>query len=167
VTGMRPPAAARTLAATGVIVLAVIAGACGSVSGAGRSAVGAGGSPATAPPTTVPTPTTATTVAHQVPTVPNCGGGAFEPKTLLIVCGSGTTMATGVSWRSWASSGAAGSGMVHLVVAGQATVAAATLTLDEVVVGPVGPQFSRLTVTWTGASPDGRPQDAYRLEMDG
>jgi hypothetical protein len=74
-------------------------------------------------------------------------------------------MATGVSWQSWVQSGASGSGSVHLVIDGRATIAAATLRLDEVVDGPVGPQFSRLTVTWTGTSPDGRTDDVYRLQV--
>jgi hypothetical protein len=115
----------------------------------------------------VTTAVTPTTVAHQVATVPNCGGGAYKPATLLIVCGTGTTMATGVTWRSWGPATATGTGTVHLQVHGQAIASAANLALDRVVVGAVGPQFTRLTVTWTGGSPDGRPQDVYPLQVQG
>jgi hypothetical protein len=132
------------------------------------TAVGTGGSSTTSPATTsspaTTTPPATTTTVGQVPTVPNCGGGAYEPKTLLIVCGSGTAMATGVSWRSWTAAAASGTGTVHLVVNDRATSALAEMTLDQVVNGPVGPQFSRLTVTWTGPSPDGKTQDIYRLQ---
>jgi hypothetical protein len=101
--------------------------------------------------------------------VPNCGGGAYQPKTLLIVCGSGSTgtMATGVSWRSWGTSTASGSGTVQLTVNGHPASAPATLLLSEVVDGPVGPQFSRLTVTWTGTPPDGKQQAVYSLQPQG
>jgi hypothetical protein len=99
-------------------------------------------------------------------TVPNCGGGAYEPKTLLIVCGNGPTAvdSTATSWQSWSRSAATGTGTVHLAVAGRAVAAAGRLRLDDVVTGPVGPQFRRLTVTWIGASPDGRPSDLFALQ---
>jgi hypothetical protein len=116
------------------------------------------------PATTSAAPTTA---VGQVPTVPNCGGGAYKPQTLLIVCGSGTTTATGVSWRSWGSASASGSGTVHLQVKGQAVAAPAALLLTGVVDGPVGPQFTRLTVTWTGTPPDGNARDTYHLQVQG
>jgi hypothetical protein len=99
--------------------------------------------------------------------VPNCGGGAYEPQTLLIVCGSGTTMATGVAWRSWEPARASGSGTIHLQVNGQPVSAPATLLLSEVVTGPVGPQFTVLTVTWTGKPPDGKAREIYHLQVQG
>jgi hypothetical protein len=120
-----------------------------------------------APPTSAPATTTATTVAHQVPTVPNCGGGAYKPATLLIVCGDDTTMATGVSWQSWDATGAAGTGTVRLNAGGTAKTAAARLALSDVVQGGVGPQFSVLTVTWSATSPDGHPTDVFRLSPGG
>ncbi len=117
------------------------------------------------PPSSVP----ATTVPGQVPTVPNCGGGAYEPATLLIVCGSGDSavLATGVSWRSWGSTTASGTGTVHLQVKGQPATGLATLTLADVAIGSVGPQFSRLTVAWTGTSPTGTPAVTYQLQPGG
>jgi hypothetical protein len=50
---------------------------------------------------------------------------------------------------------------------GQPASAPATLTLGDVVDGSVGPQFTLLTVTWTGTSPDGKRQDVYRLQVQG
>jgi hypothetical protein len=76
-------------------------------------------------------------------------------------------MATGVSWHSWGSSTASGSGTVQLTVNGHAASAPATLLLSDVVNGSVGPQFSRLTVTWAGTSPDGKQQDVYSLQRQG
>jgi hypothetical protein len=117
--------------------------------------------------TTVAPPPSTTGNVNLVPTVPNCGGGAYQPHTLLIVCGSGTTMATGVAWRSWESASAQGSGTVHLDINGQAVSAPAALLLSNVVNGPVGPQFTLLTVTWSGTPPDGKPQDRYHLQVQG
>jgi hypothetical protein len=76
-------------------------------------------------------------------------------------------MATGVTWRSWGQSTASGSGRVQVSVNGRAVSVPATLLLTNVVNGPVGPQFTRLTVTWTGPPPDGRSQDTYVLQMQG
>jgi hypothetical protein len=76
-------------------------------------------------------------------------------------------MATGVSWRSWEPALATGSGTVHLQVNGQPVSAPATLLLSEVVTGPVGPQFTVLTVTWTGTSPDGKARETYHLQVQG
>jgi hypothetical protein len=154
-----------TAGLTLVGVAAVLAVATGCSSSQKPAAVAAGGASTSVLPTSATQPSTPTTVANQLPTVPNCGGGAFEPKTLLIVCGSGTTMATGVSWRSWGKSTASGSGTVQVTVNGHPVVAPATLLLSEVVMGPTGPQFSRLTVTWAGTSPDGSRQDVYRLQL--
>lgn len=154
----RPAATAgRRVVAVVAMGLGLAAAGCGS--GPGSRAVATGVS------TTLSTP--ATTAPVLVPTVPNCGGGAFEPKTLLIVCGTGTTTATGVAWTTWNRSGATGAGLVNLQVDGRTISAPATLTLRAVVVGPAGPQFSLLTVTWTGPSPDGRPQDSYHLQLGG
>ena len=158
----RPAPAGRRVVAVvtmglGLGGLGLAAAGCGS--GPGSRAVATGAS------TTLSTPPTTGPVL--VPTVPNCGGGAFEPKTLLIVCGTGTTTATGVAWATWDQSGASGSGLVNLKVDGRTVTAPASLTLRAVVVGPAGPQFSLLTVTWTGRSPDGRPQDSYHLQLGG
>ena len=118
---------------------------------------------ATARPTTTAPP--GTSASALVPTVGNCGGGAYKPATLLMVCAAGSvaTDATGVSWQTWGASDALGMGTVHLVVAGRAVTATGRLRLDEVKSGPVGPQFRRLVVTWIGSSPDGHPTDSYLL----
>jgi hypothetical protein len=102
----------------------------------------------------------ATTVPGQLPTVFDCGGGAYEPATLLVVCGNATTTATSVTWISWTASAATGSGQVNLP--GKAP-ARAHLALSQVVATGNGPQFSRLEADWTGTSPDGRAVDYFTL----
>jgi hypothetical protein len=140
----------------------VITGA-GCSSGTIRSSATTGPAATRPPSTTGSISTTQTTVAGQLPTVPNCGGGAYKPQTLLIVCGVGTTMATGVMWSSWTSTAAAGTGEVHLTTGGTQVSGQADLRLSDVRVGASGPQFTLLTVAWTGMSPDGRPTDTFNL----
>jgi len=120
----------------------------------------------TVPSTTLPTPPSSTQVSAApvgIPTVPDCGGGAYKPATLLIVCGNNTTMATNVTWGAWTASTAAGSGTVHLVEGATSATAPGRLSLSDVVTGPIGPQFTLLTVTWIGPSPDGKATDTFRL----
>lgn len=147
------------------LALALVGAGCGSKGGAVST-------PTTAAPTSTstspPTSTPPTTVAHQLPTVPNCGGGAYEPTALFIVCGgTGATMATDVIWSTWTATGATGTGSVHLTSGTSTSTAPARLTLSQVVSGSVGPQFSLLTVTWTGTSPDGHPIDTFHLAPGG
>jgi hypothetical protein len=100
-------------------------------------------------------------------TVPDCGAGAYRPSTLLIVCTTGGAMATGIQWASWDLSGATGTGTVHLQVSGAPEEATAALRLSDVISSASnGPQFTRLTVTWTGHSPDGRASDSFHLGGD-
>ena len=154
----------RCPVAIGLLVVAggLVAAGCSSGSPPHRTtAVTA----ATAPVTSTAVPVTssaapATTVAGQLPTVFDCGGGAYKPATLLIVCGPGAAMATNVRWTSWNGTGASGSGSVLL--AGRSP-ARADLQLSGVVGSGSGPQFSQLQVTWTGASPDGHPTDHFAL----
>lgn len=146
---MRLPA----LLVAGALV-AASAGACGSGS---RSAGVTAGAAA---------PTTRPATPGLTPTVPNCGGGAFEPKTLLIVCGGPVTVATGVAWSSWGTQSAAGTGTVEVSPRGRPVTAVARLLLSQVRSGSSGPQFTLLTVTWTGPSPDGHPSDVYHLSME-
>jgi hypothetical protein len=91
----------------------------------------------------------------------DCGGGAYKPATLLVVCGVGSTTVTGVSWSSWTTSAATAHGTVNLP---GKPPAPADLTLGQVVSTGQGPQFSRLEATWTGSSPDGRKSDVYVLD---
>ncbi len=171
---VRRPRLGRALrlgAALGAVAgLAALAG-CGS-SGHDQASVATVATVATvASPTTTPPATSrpADTVAHQLPTVGNCGGGAYKPATLLITCTSGDAgvMATAVTWQSWSTTAATGSGTVHLLVHGQETTRPATLTLADVETGAVGPQFRRLTVAWTGPSPTGVSQTVYQLQAGG
>jgi hypothetical protein len=157
-------------AAVGLVALAAVLTACGPTRHV-TTAVNAGnGTAPTSPPVTAAaasSPTTKTSAAaHLIPTAPNCGGGAYKPATLLIVCASGdqAVMATGVTWRSWGDTAAVGSGTMHVVVNGHPTARPATLNLAGVATGSVGPQFTQLTVTWIGSSPTGRPQASYHLQ---
>jgi hypothetical protein len=56
---------------------------------------------------------------------------------------------------------------VHVVVHDQPVAEPATLTLAGVAMGSVGPQFTQLTVTWTGSSPTGSPRVSYHLQPGG
>ncbi|HET9077044.1 MAG TPA: hypothetical protein VFN68_08930 [Acidimicrobiales bacterium] len=150
----------RARVAVGLVVAASGLSACS----------GSGGKPAavhTVNPSPQQTVTTAppTSLSQQVPTVFNCGGGAYEPKTLLVVCGVATTTATGISWTSWTGSGATGSGTVNLSGSSGHGSGPATLKLSKVVQTGNGPQFSLLDVTWTGSSPDGHPSDQFKLAV--
>jgi hypothetical protein len=161
----------RALATLGAVALAAVMTGCGATRHVTTTANdGSSGSVPTSTPSTTPAAGTATTktpaVAHLIPTAPNCGGGAYKPATLLIVCAAGdqAVMATGVTWRSWGDTAAVGSGTMHLVVNGQPTARPATLDLADVASGSVGPQFTRLTVTWIGSSPTGSPRASYHLQ---
>jgi hypothetical protein len=145
-----------------MFLVAVMVAAVACFSTAGRPV--AVTDPAVGPTSTGPSATTIVATGH-LPTVPNCGGGAFEPETLLIVCGVSSAMATGVSWAYWSPTSATGTGKVHLSVGGRPVEAPARLSLAQVRTGSTGPQYSQLTVTWTGPSPDGHRQDVYRLAV--
>ena len=94
--------------------------------------------------------------------------GGLRAGTLLIVCGSGDTPHGDRCLLAVVGQpGASGTGTVHLLVNGQAASGLATLTLADVVIGSVGPQFTRLTVTWTGTSPTGTPAVTYQLQPGG
>lgn len=108
---------------------------------------------------------TATTQPARMTTVFNCGGGAFQPSTLFVVCGDGTTNITGARWVSWTPAGATGTGTVNLVSGGHTATGTAKLQLGQVDQTPSGPQFSELTVTWTGSSPDGHAVDRFHLAV--
>ncbi|MDE3203027.1 MAG: hypothetical protein KGQ66_02260 [Acidobacteriota bacterium] len=142
-----------TVLAGAVVASAALLAACSSSSHIGVSAPAAQTSTSLSSSTTAGAP-------PLTPTVYDCGGGAYEPVRLLITCGVATSMATGVSWQSWTSTGAQGQGQVDLTGHGPTP---ATLELGQVVTTSSGPQFSQLTITWTGSSPDGHPVDTVKL----
>lgn len=150
---------ARAAAAAAAFVGAALMGtAC---SGGGHHPVGVSGSSTTAVHSTVPGATSSTsTGTNQLPTAFDCGGGAYEPAALIVVCGVGSTMATSVHWTAWSATGAAGTGL--LAVPGHPPEPA-SLALSGVVATGSGPQFSRLQATWTGPSPDGRATEVFSL----
>lgn len=154
----RRVAGAACVAASAFAVLALP----GCASGSGHPLAGTSGTASVtspAPPSSPPAPT-ATTVAGQLPTAFDCGGGAYEPATLIVVCGVGSTTVTGSRWTSWTAGTARGTGTVNLP---GKLPSPATLALDGVVQTVDGPEFSRLTVTWTASSPTGRPEQVFRL----
>ena len=147
-------------------MLALVASLAGCGSAAHQTTTATSLAPTTtmAPTNTASPPTSAAQASVPLmTTVPNCGGGAYKPATLLIVCGSNTSTATNITWSTWTASGATGSGTVHLVEPGSTATAPGRLALSDVVNGPVGPQFTLLTVSWVGASPDGKTTDTFRL----
>lgn len=146
-----------TVAGGAAVASAILVAACSSSSHGTSTADTTARQPsATSSPAGAPT----TGAPHLTATVYNCGGGAYEPATLLIVCGVDSTMATGVTWTSWSASGASGRGDVAL--SGH-PAEPASLELRDVVTTTSGPQFSELTLTWSGASPDGHPSDTFHL----
>ena len=149
----------RLAATTGVIAaLAGLTGCGGSGHGTAVRSI----NPSSAQTVTT---TPATSEPQAVPTVFDCGGGAYEPKTLLVVCGVASTNVTNVTWTSWTATGAAGSGTVNLAGSGHHASAPAALSLSTVVQTGNGPQFSQLRVTWSGTSPDGHPVDQFHLAV--
>ena len=145
--------------AVGATVFALAVAACTSAQRVG-----------TAPTTTVATvaPTSTTNPPSLQVTVPDCGAGAYRPTTLLITCATGGTMATGVQWTTWSSAGAKGTGTVHLQMSGQQQSGEANLELSNVSdKGTSGPQYTLLTVTWVGRSPDGHTSDSFQLGNGG
>ena len=150
---------ASARAALAVVVGMAAASACGSADHLRTASTAA-----TTTTTSTVSATTSVPNAELEVTVPDCGSGAYRPPTLLIVCGSGGIIATGLRWTTWNDTVATASGIVHLKVGGVQHDAPATLQLSDVSrPADRGPQFSRLMVTWTGASPDGHPSDTYRL----
>ncbi len=157
-TGRSVPGRSVALTAAGLgVAVAALSGCGGSSSTSVRSIS----------PSTTKTIVTAppSSLAAPVPTVFDCGGGAYEPKTLLVVCGVATTTVIDVRWTSWNASGAAGSGTVNLNSSGLHGSAPADLALSDVVQTGNGPQFSVLQVTWTGTSPDGHSSDRFKLAV--
>ncbi len=154
-TGTRGAVAAGALV-TAAAVLAGCGGSAGSHTAVSTVSPSASRTVVTAPPTSL---------TQLVPTVFDCGGGAYEPKTLIVVCGVATTTVTDVNWTSWTGTAASGTGTVHLGGSAGHGSGPAELALSKVVQSGSGPQFSQLQVTWTGASPDGRPSDTFKLAV--
>lgn len=86
----------------------------------------------------------------QDPGISLCGRAPTQrPVSLAVVCGSGSTTLTNVTWSEWNAESAAGSGIYTL---GGKDVPAAVV-LSGVITTPAGPQFTRLAVTPQGGQP--------------
>lgn len=153
----RRPGDARVLVPALACVALAVTG-CSSSARTGGSTAATSASTSVPPSTAVAT--SATTVAGQQTTVYDCGGGAYEPATLLVVCGVNSTVVTDVHWTSWTATSATGTGNVHLP---GKSPSPASLALSDVVSSGSGPQFAQLKATWSGTSPDGHPYDVYPL----
>lgn len=156
-------------AAPAVLIAAAVLAACGGSGTSSGSGVAGGSATAvsTVSPSASQTVVTAppTSLEQPVPTVFDCGGGAYEPKTLIVECGINTTTITGIAWTSWTGTGASGTGTVNLSGSAGHGSGPADLALSAVVQTGNGQQFSRLQVTWTGKSPDGHPSDTFELAV--
>lgn len=147
------------------LLACLAAGAAAALSACGSATPVRSGSATTAPTaSSVADSTSTSSTAALQTTVPDCGAGAYRPQTLLVTCVTGGITVTGIEWRTWSSSGAAGTGVVHMTVGGRQDSGQADLALSRVEETRAGgPRFSLLTVTWIGRSPDGQATDTYQL----
>jgi hypothetical protein len=153
-----------------------------AVGGCGRSGSGPSAAPiattapaptGTAVPATVvttPVPSTTTSVGTGQPViVDDCGGGAYKPTTLFIICGQAKLTATEIKWSSWTAEQAEGTAIMSVIVCqpscsqGHEELLAAKLTLTNPKPSSRGLEFSSVTIAWSSTSPDGRPVDTYPL----
>lgn len=101
--------------------------------------------------------------------IDNCANaGRVEPGTIQLTCGSGTTVAQGLSWSQWSSEMAAGHGVINEVscipncAKGKDIAYRVALTLSKPVRAQSGAHyFTRITVTYLGKSPSGTRTVAY------
>lgn len=167
------PASRYRLPKHGISLSVVLAFTAAAISACGSSQSGVDTINPTQSTVTIVAPTPYSTQPNSqqatVPTVFDCGGGAYEPVTLLITCANAakdaTTTVTGIAWSSWSATSASGRGTVHLVVAGKPISAEADLTLGGVKETSNGLQFSTIELTWIGTSPDGNPTQQLPLAV--
>jgi hypothetical protein len=129
--------------------------------------------PTTSAPQSSPgSTTTAPVKPEQATLVANCGGGAYQPTTLIVACQTSGTMVTDIVWSSWTGQMAHGRGLVNqpncppACSTNNAGQFPAELTLASPVPSSRGVEFSELTVAWTASSPDGHPTHTYHLPTD-
>lgn len=94
-----------------MVLAALLSGCGGYPKAAGRSST-----TAPRPRTTAPAPASA--VAAPLPAVASCAGPrtppVLRPTTIYVGCATGDETVTGITWGSWAPSGASGTGTVNL-----------------------------------------------------
>jgi hypothetical protein len=109
------------------------------------------------------------TPQSNVAIIDNCANaGRVEPGTIQLTCGSGTTVAEGLSWSQWSSEMADGHGVIDEVscvpscAKGKDVAYKVALTLSEPVRAQSGARyFTRITVTYLGKSPPGARTMVY------
>lgn len=149
---------------------AVALGGCGSSPSSTAKSASTNPPPATG---VVPSsPGSTTTSPGRPPLVSDCGGSAYEPTTLYVTCGQAKLTATEIHWVSWSRSQAQGSAVMSVLACqpscaqGHEQLIRAHLSLMAPKPTAHGPEFSSLTITWSGPSPDGKPVETYPLATD-
>jgi len=94
-----------------------------------------------------------------------------EPPSIIVACADAGIGVQGLTWSRWTSTAASGSGQVWWndctpdCATGTVHHYPASVALSDVQPSPGGAAFSVLTVTYTGAEPDGKPVDTFQLEL--
>jgi hypothetical protein len=109
------------------------------------------------------------TPQSKVAIIDNCANaGRVEPGTIQLTCGSGTTVAQGLSWSQWSQGAATGHGTINEVscvpncAKGKDVAYRVALTLSKPVRAHSGARyFTRITVTYLGKSPTGTRTVGY------
>jgi hypothetical protein len=94
-----------------------------------------------------------------------------EPSSIIVACADAGIGVQGLDWSSWTSTGASGSGQVWWndctpdCATGTINHYPASIALSDVEPSSDGAAFSVLTVSYTGAEPEGKPVDTFHLEL--
>lgn len=95
--------------------------------------------------------------------------GLYEPETIQLTCGDGTIVANGLTWSQWGSTTATAHGTVNEVSCvpdcadGKDIAYQVDVTLSEPVKAEDGKEyFVRVTLTFTGDSPDGSSTQIFK-----
>ena len=94
-----------------------------------------------------------------------------EPSTITLACADDGIGAQDLTWTTWTSTGASGSGTVWEndctpdCASGTFHDFPATIALSDVRSSPDGPAFSVLTAIYSGAEPNGLPTETFQLEL--
>lgn len=95
----------------------------------------------------------------------------MEPPAIVLACGDGNAGVKDMSWSSWSSTSATGTGDVYLndcspnCAGGTFHDYPATITLSDVVGSQAGRLFSHMHVVYTGAGPRGHATDDFEVPV--
>ena len=100
----------------------------------------------------------------------DCQNPSYQPATILLACGDGSSVATQIRWSSWGPTSATGTAVIRQALCnpncaqGSEGTFPASITLSGVQsAGSSGQLFSILTATFSGASPTGTPSETYNI----